>query len=72
MKVEGLLDAYTNLENPDFARVAEELASTRGASSMPRTSTWRLEARSRARLERLEGSDIVQSRRNKDVANALA
>jgi pyruvate dehydrogenase (quinone) len=25
MKVEGLLDAYTNLENPDFARVAEAI-----------------------------------------------
>lgn len=25
MKVEGLLDAYTNLENPDFARVAESI-----------------------------------------------
>ena len=24
-KVEGLLDAYTNLENPDFARVAEAI-----------------------------------------------
>jgi pyruvate dehydrogenase (quinone) len=25
MKVEGLLDAYTNLENPDFARVAQAI-----------------------------------------------
>jgi pyruvate dehydrogenase (quinone) len=25
MKVEGLLDAYTNLENPDFARVAQAM-----------------------------------------------
>ena len=25
MKAEGLLDAYTNLENPDFARVAEAI-----------------------------------------------
>jgi pyruvate dehydrogenase (quinone) len=25
MKVEGLLDTYTNLENPDFARVAEAI-----------------------------------------------
>ncbi len=25
MKVEGLLDAYTNLENPDFSRVAEAI-----------------------------------------------
>jgi pyruvate dehydrogenase (quinone) len=25
MKVEGLLDAYTNLENPNFARVAEAI-----------------------------------------------
>jgi pyruvate dehydrogenase (quinone) len=25
MKVEGLLDSYTNLENPDFARVAEAI-----------------------------------------------
>jgi pyruvate dehydrogenase (quinone) len=25
MKVEGLLDAYTNLENPDFARLAQAI-----------------------------------------------
>ncbi len=25
MKVEGLLDSYTNLQNPDFARVAEAI-----------------------------------------------
>jgi pyruvate dehydrogenase (quinone) len=25
MKAEGLLDSYTNLENPDFARVAEAI-----------------------------------------------
>jgi TPP-dependent trihydroxycyclohexane-1,2-dione (THcHDO) dehydratase len=25
MKVEGLLDAYTNLENPDFAKVAQAI-----------------------------------------------
>jgi pyruvate dehydrogenase (quinone) len=24
-KVEGLLDTYTNLENPDFARVAQAI-----------------------------------------------
>jgi pyruvate dehydrogenase (quinone) len=27
-KVEGLLDAYTNLENPDFARVAQAIGFT--------------------------------------------
>ena len=38
-KVEGLLDSYTDLQNPDFAKVAEGSASTPAAWSRP--ANWR-------------------------------
>ena len=50
-KVEGLLDAYTDLHNPDLGRVAEAMGLWGAASSAPRiwTRRWRRGSRRRGR-----------------------